>query len=226
MLTTTKRIEGVLNRQVDEPVLMDSIWIGYDPTARVLIDRLSFSPGVPRRRRSLHRRTHHAKDPMILTDNQIASSDLIRPFRREQLNPASYDLLIGPDMLLETEHGLTPYNLANTTQDQPFMLDPGGFCLLHSQETFDLPHNVAAKVALKSSRAREGYDHLLAGWCDPGWNGSVLTLAIKNQRQFAQLPTWCGMRMVQIVFMFCIGAVDRPYQGRYNGDTTVSASKG
>ena len=162
---------------------------------------------------------------MILTDKEIASSGLIQPFRAEQLNPASYDLLIGPEMLIETEHGLSPYNLGNTTQANPFMLDPGGFCLLHSQETFDLPSNIAATVALKSSRAREGYDHMLAGWCDPGWFGSVLTLEIKNQRQFAQLPIWCGMRMVQIVFMHCTGRVENSYAGRYNNDRSVSASK-
>lgn len=168
---------------------------------------------------------------MILTDMDIREMvmgdgvPVISPFAYEQINPASYDLTLGENMRLECVDGFRSLTLKGTTPRFPFYLDPGGFCLLESREKFNLPNNICAQVCLKSSRAREGYNHLLAGWCDPGWRGSVLTMEVKNERQFAQIPLWSGMRLVQMVFMLTNGPVGTPYQGSYNNDTTVQESK-
>jgi dCTP deaminase len=87
---------------------------------------------------------------------------------------------------------------------------------------------VAAQFMLKSSRAREGLEHLMAGYCDPGWHGSVLTLELHNSRQLWPVGLWPGMKIGQIVFHLM---AERPVcsyaqTGRYNLDTTVHASKG
>jgi dCTP deaminase len=81
---------------------------------------------------------------------------------------------------------------------------------------------------LKSSRAREGLEHLMAGYCDPGWHGSVLTLELHNSRQLWPQLLWPGMKIGQMVFHRMSDLPLRSYAqtGRYNGHATVHASKG
>jgi dCTP deaminase len=91
-----------------------------------------------------------------------------------------------------------------------------------------MPDDVCGQFALKSSLARAGFEHLMAGWIDPGFNSSVLTLEIKNARQYHAIPMWPGMRIGQIIFMRMASKPDVSYRdcGRYNSDKTVQESKG
>ena len=61
-----------------------------------------------------------------------------------------------------------------------YVLRPGEFILASSRETFNLPNHISAEYKLKSSMARNGLEHLNAGWCDAGWTGSKLTLELVN----------------------------------------------
>jgi dCTP deaminase len=91
-----------------------------------------------------------------------------------------------------------------------------------------LPDYVAGVFCLKSSRARDGWDHAEAGFCDPGWYGSRLTMELKNSRRLNALPIWPGMRIGQMKFLLVSGTPERTYAqtGRYNADLGVTASKG
>ena len=124
----------------------------------------------------------------ILADFQIRAlceSGMVTPFDPELLNPASLDLRLGSNILIESSEGpdLVPCCIANYTPANPYQVVPGQFLLAEAEPIFNLPNCIAAQFVLKSSRAREGLQHLLAGWCDPGWNGSRLTLELKNVRQ-------------------------------------------
>jgi len=90
-----------------------------------------------------------------------------------------------------------------------------------------LPDCVAAQLALKSSRAREGLEHLMAGYVDPGYRGR-LTLELQNARLMRAIPLWPGMRIAQLVFhrMSMLPGRDYSMTGRYYDDQTVQASKG
>jgi dCTP deaminase len=123
---------------------------------------------------------------------------------------------------------LQPLDISECSEDKPFLLYPGWFCLAQTQEVFNLPDHIAAQFVLKSSRAREGLEHLLAGYCDPGWNGSVLTLELQNARQKHPVKLWPGMKIGQMVFHAIAGKPERTYAqtGRYNGDLKVTASRG
>ncbi|MGZ4851225.1 MAG: dCTP deaminase, partial [Candidatus Bathyarchaeia archaeon] len=57
-----------------------------------------------------------------------------------------------------------------------YSIEPGEFILASSNETFNLPNNISAEYKLKSSMARNGLEHLNAGWCDASWSNSRLTL--------------------------------------------------
>lgn len=110
-----------------------------------------------------------------------------------------------------------------------FILYPGEVCLAHSVEKFNLPYDVTAEYRLKSSMGRVFLEHLHAGWCDPGWHGSVLTLEFVNMSQKHPLMLKAGIKCGQICF-YRHNEVpeDKSYakRGQYNNDGTVTPSKG
>lgn len=170
----------------------------------------------------------------VLADSEIrrlcsyAEAPLIHPFDESLLNPASYDLTLGPNLMVEVrdQFELMRVDIADRTKDDPYLLLPGEFCLAESIEQFNLPDKfgaISAQFVLKSSRARSGFNHMLAGWCDPGWNGSVLTLELKNERRHHPLPLYPGMKIGQMVFfkMSRDPAISYAKIGHYNSHQTV-----
>tara|TARA_Y100000004_G_scaffold78935_1_gene88799 strand:+ start:263 stop:709 length:447 start_codon:yes stop_codon:yes gene_type:complete len=119
----------------------------------------------------------------------------------EFINPASIDVRLGKNLMIETPHeaDLELIDISEYTKENPYLLHPGEFVLAETVEKFRIPDRISAQFVLKSSRAREGYQHLLAGWIDPGYRGR-LTLEIKNIRRYHAIPLYTGMRIGQIVF--------------------------
>tara|TARA_A100001515_G_scaffold134604_1_gene124856 strand:- start:476 stop:922 length:447 start_codon:yes stop_codon:yes gene_type:complete len=119
----------------------------------------------------------------------------------EFINPASIDVRLGKNLMIETPHeaDLELIDISEYTKENPYLLHPGEFVLAETVEKFRIPDRISAQFVLKSSRAREGYQHLLAGWIDPGYRGR-LTLEIKNIRRYHAIPLYMGMRIGQIVF--------------------------
>lgn len=143
---------------------------------------------------------------MILEDAAILAlikQGAIKRVDPRLVNPASLDVRLGTNLLIESAESpdMVPLSIRRCTEQDPYWLVPGQFVLAETMEVFNMPEHVAAQFALKSSRAREGLEHLLAGWIDPGFSDSVLTLELKNARQLHKLPLWPGMRIGQIVFM-------------------------
>lgn len=172
---------------------------------------------------------------MILSDREIAQlcrEGMVKPFDRTLVNPASLDVRLGSFIRIEsaTSPEMILLNLTKEgwTERVPYLLRPGQFVLAETFETFNLPDTIAAQFMLKSSRAREGLEHLMAGYCDPGWNGSKLTMELHNSRQLHCIAIWPGMKIGQMVFHRMSQQPERSYAvtGRYNGDSTVTASKG
>ena len=171
---------------------------------------------------------------MIIPDHEIRElcihEAMVLPYNPELQNPASLDVLLGNNLMLEVRHSLDlqPYDISHYTQSSPYYLAPGEFALGETQEIFNLPDFVAAQFVLKSSRAREGLEHLLAGYCDPGWHGSRLTLELHNSRRYHNIALWPGMKIGQMVFHHIAGRPEKSYAitGRYNNDLAVTASRG
>jgi dCTP deaminase len=154
---------------------------------------------------------------------------LVTPYDPDLVNPASLDVRLGLELLVEVEEypTLIPIDIAGHTPYNPFYLRPGEFVLGCTIETFYLPHNVAGQFALKSTRARQGLEHLMAGYCDPGWSGSKLTLELQNARQHHPVALWPEMRIGQIVFHRMSQDPTRDYSlvGHYNHDVSVQSAK-
>jgi dCTP deaminase len=170
---------------------------------------------------------------MILCDTEIheliTDHAMVQHYQPELINPASLDLRIGNLIMLEsvTSHQMIPLSIKDYTADHPYDLVPGQFILAQTIEVFHMPEDIAGLFFLKSSRAREGYENLHAGYADPGWHGSALTLELKNARQLQPLPIYPGLKIGQMVFwrMSSKPALSYAVTGSYNNDKLVSASK-
>ena len=171
---------------------------------------------------------------MLLPDHEIRrlcqQHAMVSPFNPELLNPASLDVTLGSRILCEVPDSqqLQLVDLNGFTEEAPYLIQPGEWFLAETREIFNLPDHVAAQFVLKSSRAREGWDHAEAGYADPGWFGSRLTMELRNNRRLHALPVWPGLKIGQMKFMLISGCVERSYAitGRYNADLGVTASKG
>ena len=173
---------------------------------------------------------------------------MVSPYRPNQVNSHSYDVVIGDrikiakknqkgvnfytdnDGIVRWEKVELPFETQFTSFDlttgKTFWLTPDDFILTETLEEFHIPRNISAVFALKSSRGREGYEHLLAAFIDGGWHGSRLTLELKNASP-NPIPVYKGLKIGQIVFSYSdhpIKAYDE--RGRYNGDNGVQESKG
>jgi dCTP deaminase len=153
------------------------------------------------------------------------------------VNSASLDIRLSNEIMKEhpvEEEFYRTVSLAHRTplamekKSLPYLLLPNEFILGSSFEIFHLPNDISAEYKLKSSMARIGLEHLNAGWCDAGWNNSVLTLELKNMTQRHAIELNYKDKIGQIVFFRHTevpGQKSYAVRGRYNGDKTVQGMK-
>lgn len=166
---------------------------------------------------------------MILPDSALMrlglKGELLIPFEEEMVNPASIDIRVGYELIRETLGGeRVTTRLSAYSKEDPYLLVPGEFVLVSTLERIKVPLDLAMELKLKSSRAREGYNHLLAFWFDPGWDG-IGTLEIVNVNRFTKLPLYPGLRIGQIIYHLLSEPVTKPYTGRYHNATGVESAK-
>lgn len=166
---------------------------------------------------------------MILCDNDLAdlieNHGLIADPDMSLINPASIDIRIGKRMLLEDR--LTGRFMEHQLSSRPenaTIVPAGSFALVDTLEHFHVPNGYAMDLRLKSSIARQGWNHSLAFWVDPGWRG-VLTMEIQNIRQGADLLLCSGVRFAQVIVHKLSGLSSRLYDGKYNNATGVEQAK-
>lgn len=151
---------------------------------------------------------------MIVPDYMITEWALgggITPFEPENVNPASIDLRISSKidlMILEDRPEIFDFGGS-------FTIYPGLAILATTVEYIKLPATYAGVVYLKSSSARRGLDHALAGWVDPGFEGQ-LTLELHAHKP---ITIEANQRLVQLVLMQMAAEPEQTYQGRYQNQT-------
>lgn len=177
---------------------------------------------------------------MILVRRQLeelVAKGVITNVTPDMINPASIDITLGKEILRESEWESTieinkaADNMKNRLDiskclNSRFILRPGKFILGHSEQVFHLPGNISAEFKMKSTAGRCGLSHMMAGWCDPGWHNSVLTMELKNMTECTDLVLRPGMRIGQMIF-FQHEEVppEHLYKGRYNNDLSVEGAK-
>lgn len=137
---------------------------------------------------------------MVLSGQTIRALGMLTPFHERkvhELTGMSFGLsCAGYDI-----------RLANTV-----LLDARSFALGVSMEYFDMPVNVMARVADKSTLARQGIS-VFNTIIEPGWRG-FLTIEIANHSDEVRRLVH-GQPIAQIIFQFTDAAVERPYAGKY-----------
>jgi len=165
----------------------------------------------------------------------------------EHVNSASIDITLGPHLLLEAARDTaqvltgrlpivslkdrTPLHTVpwTLTEEKPaYTLEPGEFLLAQSAQVFNLPSTISCEYKMKSSGARSALNHSLAGWCDAGWHGSVLTLELKNISRYHAIRLELGDLIGQMIFFRHTAVPARASyakRGRYNNDKKVHGVK-
>lgn len=167
---------------------------------------------------------------------ELVERGVIADVPHEHINAASIDVCLGGDVLIERacNRMVSLRDRENLLMESyaiggdGFRLDPGEFILAHTKEIFNLPDDICAEFKLKSSGARIGLNNVLATWCDPGWNGSALTLELQNVTRHHSILLRPGDRIGQMLFYRVTPVpADRSYRvrGRYNGDRSVQQTK-
>lgn len=167
----------------------------------------------------------------------LVSRGVICGVTLDHVNATSIDVTLGSKVLIENKNvertislrSQSPLSTYEYNLDKgPIVLRPGQFILAQTEQWFNLPNDISAEYKLKSSMARIGLNHCLAGWCDAGWHGSVLTLEIMNTSQHHAIKLRKGDLIGQMVF-FKHRAVPDEYsyarRGRYNNDKHVQGVK-
>ena len=84
--------------------------------------------------------------------------------------------------------------------EESFVIHPGEFCLGRTLEWVELPDDIVARIEGKSSIGRLGLIvHATAGFCDPGWKGT-LTLELNNLTRIP-IKLYPGLLIAQLSFM-------------------------
>ena len=171
---------------------------------------------------------------------RLLDSGAMRNFDPDNINGASIDVRLGEGFLIENAPTRNhTCDLANKVGpemiERPIqecggvILPPGGVVLAHTMEFFDLPDNIAIEFKLKSSIARGFLGHMLAGWGDPGWHGSQLTLELKNELRHHNHLLRPGMKIGQVVFWEgepVPASASYSARGRYNNTEGAVMGKG
>jgi dCTP deaminase len=163
----------------------------------------------------------------------------IEPLDESAIQPASVDLRLDRQFRIfkvttrpyvDVREGLDELTeLVTLSGEEPFILQPGAFCLATTLETVTLPDDLVARVDGRSSLGRLGLlVHATAGYVDPGWTGK-LTLELSNQSQMP-IALYYGMRVSQISFFRLTTPVERPYGtpglgSKYQGQTGPTPSR-
>lgn len=173
---------------------------------------------------------------------------LVSPFDPARVNPASIDLTLGKDFVnLSTEEiryrgedwpYTVPAKPGERFEADIVVLEPGVALFATTAERICIPDRpfwlpvvpfgpaeelqaCIGELRLKSSAARNGLDHALAGWIDPGFDGT-LTLELHSHRPIELLA---GKAYVQLVVAAMLAAPSKSYQqtGRYTGEHAQGA---
>jgi len=144
----------------------------------------------------------------------------VEPWEPELVQPASVDLRLGDSFRVFHNHRASaidlrkpPENLTEevvVSADDSFVIHPGEFCLGRTLEWVELPDDIVARIEGKSSLGRLGLIvHATAGFCDPGWKGT-LTLELNNLTR-VPIKLYPGVLIAQLSFMALDAPARRPY---------------
>jgi dCTP deaminase len=163
----------------------------------------------------------------------------IEPWDPGMVQPASVDLRLGDSFRVFHNHRASAIDLREppaglteevvVPEEESFVIHPGEFCLGRTLEWVELPDDIVARIEGKSSLGRLGLIvHATAGFCDPGWTGT-LTLELNNLTR-VPIKLYPGLPIAQLSFMTLDKPARRPYGSpelgsHYQGQRAATESR-
>jgi dCTP deaminase len=163
----------------------------------------------------------------------------IEPWDASLVQPASVDLRLGDSFRVFHNYRVSTIDLRSPPEglteevavdaDESFVIHPGEFCLGRTLEWVELPDDIVARIEGKSSLGRLGLIvHATAGFCDPGWKGT-LTLELNNLTR-VPIELYPGLLIAQLSFMTLDRPALRPYGSpelgsHYQGQRAATESR-
>ena len=170
---------------------------------------------------------------MTLSDGTIkeyldSGKIVIDPIEANQIQPASVDLTLDSNFLVVDDFmkeviSMTDEIKYRKLETGSIVIPPKSFILATTRERIKLPNDLVAFVEGRSSIGRMGLFVQNAGWIDPGFEGQI-TLELFNANQ-VPIRVDAGRRICQLVFSKLDKPVDKPYSGKYKGQTGTTGSR-
>jgi dCTP deaminase len=178
--------------------------------------------------------------PLIDADYHRIGHHLLQPFDAARVQPASYDVTLGPKLLRPREP--RPQGLLDLRSVRPaelmeedevrdgYILRPNQCALVSTNELVSCPADMLCSVDGKSTLGRCFLAvHATAGFIDPGYIG-VITLELTNHGPW-DFVLYEGMPIAQLRFVWLGVLVDAPYGSpglgsHYQLNTRVAAAAG
>ncbi len=163
----------------------------------------------------------------------------VDPWDPNMVQPASIDLRLGDSFRVFHNHRVAAIDLRNPPENlteavvvpegEPFVIHPGEFCLGRTLEWVRIPDDIVARIEGKSSLGRLGLIvHATAGFCDPGFQGT-LTLELNNLTR-VPIMLYPNLPIAQLSFMTLDRAAQKPYGSpglgsHYQGQRAATESR-
>ncbi len=159
---------------------------------------------------------------MILVDRQIKdiidSVGIISPFDDNCIQPASYDLRIGP-FVYTSPNPEKPIDLS--ANGGFYRLPPYGNVVLTTLEDLKFPKDMLGRIGLKSGFTRKGIIASIGPQIDPGFEGKLF-VSIFNISAVSHVLKYQDT-FLTIEFHTLDQQPDKVYEGPYQGKYSISA---
>lgn len=159
---------------------------------------------------------------------------MIEPFNPGQVQPVSYDVLLGDSY--KRLRSTKPRNITRPSESewepyehvQEIRIRAHEFLLASTLETVHIPKRVVARLEGKSTIARQGLIVHAAGLIDPGFHGQI-TLELHNETN-TELVLPVGTRIGQLTFQWVAEPArlygDTSLDSHYQGQSGATAPRG
>lgn len=159
---------------------------------------------------------------------QFAKAGGIAPFNPDAVNPASYDISLGGQVILfrgDKKNARQEWDLSNNGS---LMLHPGEKALVVTQEYLTTPKDIAITARLKSSLTRQMILSPMGLFIDPGFHGRI-TFCLINMGDVAYELRF-GRRVGQFIFHTLSEPAEVPYgdkrrKSHYQGSSGLTENK-
>lgn len=158
---------------------------------------------------------------MILVDQAIVEAHendqiTVDPFEQQQLQPASYDLRVGPEVVTSSSR-----EKIDLTEKGFVELAPSDFAIVLTHESISLDNQHTARFGLRSKWARKGLVATTGPQIDPSFRGRLvvgLTNLTSKKISLSHKDDFLTVEFHQLS-----KPVQKTYSGPYQGKTSLDA---